>query len=216
MRLILLGPPGAGKGTQAQRIVEKYGIPQLSTGDMLRAAVAAQTEVGLRAKEVMDAGKLVSDDIVIAIVAERIDQPDCENGFILDGFPRTLVQADATEKMLKAKGIELSAVVEIRVEDDILADRIAGRYTCANCGAGYHDDNLKPSVTGVCDKCGSTHFKRRPDDNRDTVKTRLQAYYKETSPLIGYYYAKEKLRSVDGMAEIDSVTDEIENVLSSL
>lgn len=216
MRLILLGPPGAGKGTQAQRIVEKYGIPQLSTGDMLRAAVAAQTEVGLRAKAVMDAGKLVSDDIVIAIVAERIDQADCENGFILDGFPRTLVQADATEKMLKAKGIELSAVVEIRVEDDILADRIAGRYTCANCGAGYHDDNLKPSVPGVCDKCGSTHFKRRPDDNRDTVKTRLQAYYKETSPLIGYYYAKEKLRSVDGMAEIDSVTAEIENVLSSL
>lgn len=216
MRLILLGPPGAGKGTQAQRIVEKHGIPQLSTGDMLRAAVAAQTEVGLRAKAVMDAGKLVSDDIVIAIVAERVDQADCENGFILDGFPRTLVQADATEKMLKAKGIELSAVVEIRVEDDILADRIAGRYTCANCGAGYHDDNLKPAVSGVCDKCGSTHFKRRPDDNRETVKTRLQAYYKETSPLIGYYYAKEKLRSVDGMADIDSVTAEIENILSTL
>jgi adenylate kinase len=216
MRLILLGPPGAGKGTQAQRIVEKHGIPQLSTGDMLRAAVAAQTEVGLRAKAVMDAGKLVSDDIVIAIVAERIDQADCENGFILDGFPRTLIQADATEKMLKAKGIELSAVVEIRVEDDILADRIAGRYTCANCGAGYHDDNLKPAVLGVCDKCGSTHFKRRPDDNRETVKTRLQAYYKETSPLIGYYYAKEKLRSVDGMADIDSVTAEIENILSTL
>jgi adenylate kinase len=216
MRLILLGPPGAGKGTQAQRIVEKHGIPQLSTGDMLRAAVAAQTEVGQRAKAVMDSGKLVSDDIVIAIVAERIDQADCANGFILDGFPRTLIQADATEKMLHAKGIELSAVVEIRVEDDILADRIAGRYTCANCGAGYHDDNLKPQVSGVCDKCGSTHFKRRPDDNRDTVKTRLQAYYKETSPLIGYYYAKGKLRSVDGMADIDSVTAEIENILSGL
>ncbi len=216
MRLILLGPPGAGKGTQAQRIVEKYGIPQLSTGDMLRAAVAAQTEVGLRAKAVMDAGKLVSDEIVIAIVAERIDQADCANGFILDGFPRTLVQADATEKMLEAKGIDLSAVVEIRVEDDILADRIAGRYTCANCGTGYHDENLKPKVAGVCDKCGSTHFKRRPDDNRDTVKTRLQAYYKETSPLIGYYYAKGKLHSVDGMAEIDSVTAEIDNILSGL
>ncbi|OLP43327.1 adenylate kinase [Rhizobium oryziradicis] len=216
MRLILLGPPGAGKGTQAQRIVDKHGIPQLSTGDMLRAAVAAQTEVGKRAKAVMDSGKLVSDDIVIAIVAERIDQADCENGFILDGFPRTLIQADATEKMLHAKGIELSAVVEIRVEDDILADRIAGRYTCANCGAGYHDENLKTQVPGVCDKCGSTHFKRRPDDNRDTVKTRLQAYYKETSPLIGYYYAKGKLRSVDGMADIDSVTAEIENILSGL
>ncbi|MCF1474696.1 adenylate kinase [Agrobacterium vitis] len=216
MRLILLGPPGAGKGTQAQRIVDKYGIPQLSTGDMLRAAVSAQTEVGKRAKAVMDAGKLVSDDIVIAIVSERIDQDDCSNGFILDGFPRTLIQADATEKMLAVKGLELSVVVEIRVEDEILADRIAGRYTCANCGTGYHDENLKPKVEGVCDKCGSTHFKRRPDDNRDTVKTRLQAYYKETSPLIGYYYAKGKLHSVDGMAEIDQVTAEIETVLSGL
>ncbi|MCM2451409.1 adenylate kinase [Agrobacterium vitis] len=216
MRLILLGPPGAGKGTQAQRIVDKYGIPQLSTGDMLRAAVSAQTEVGKRAKAVMDAGMLVSDDIVIAIVSERIDQDDCSNGFILDGFPRTLIQADATEEMLAVKGLELSAVVEIRVEDEILADRIAGRYTCANCGTGYHDENLKPKVEGVCDKCGSTHFKRRPDDNRDTVKTRLQAYYKETSPLIGYYYAKGKLHSVDGMAEIDQVTAEIETVLSGL
>ncbi|MBB3963995.1 MULTISPECIES: adenylate kinase [Rhizobium] len=216
MRLILLGPPGAGKGTQAQRIVEKYGIPQLSTGDMLRAAVQAGTEVGKRAKAVMDAGKLVSDDIVIAIVSERIDQPDCENGFILDGFPRTLVQADATEAMLKGKGIELSKVVEIQVDDKILADRVSGRYTCANCGAGYHDTNVKPKVEGVCDRCGSTHFKRRPDDNRETVVTRLGAYYKETSPLIGYYYAKGKLQSVDGMADIDRVTGEIEGILSKL
>ncbi|TPP10827.1 adenylate kinase [Rhizobium glycinendophyticum] len=214
MRLILLGPPGAGKGTQAQRIVEKHGIPQLSTGDMLRAAVSAGTEVGKRAKAVMDAGKLVSDDIVIAIVSERIDAPDCANGFILDGFPRTLVQADATEAMLSGKKIELSAVIEIRVDDEILADRIAGRYTCANCGAGYHDENLKPKVEGVCDKCGSTHFKRRPDDNRETVRTRLQAYYKETSPLIGYYHAKGKLHSVDGMGEIDAVTAEIEAILA--
>lgn len=216
MRLILLGPPGAGKGTQAQRIVEKHGIPQLSTGDMLRAAVSAGTEVGKRAKAVMDAGKLVSDDIVIAIVAERIDAPDCAKGFILDGFPRTLVQADATGAMLKGKNLDLSAVVEIRVDDEILADRIAGRYTCANCGAGYHDENLKPKVEGVCDKCGSTHFKRRPDDNRDTVRTRLQAYYKETSPLIGYYHAKGKLHSVDGMGEIDAVTGEIEAILAKL
>jgi len=216
MRLILLGPPGAGKGTQAQRIVEKYGIPQLSTGDMLRAAVQAGTEVGKRAKAVMDAGKLVSDDIVIAIVSERIDQPDCENGFILDGFPRTLVQADATEAMLKGKGIELSKVVEIQVDDKILADRVSGRYTCANCGAGYHDTNVKPKVEGVCDRCGSTHFKRRPDDNRETVVTRLGAYYKETSPLIGYYYAKGKLQSVDGMADIDHVTGAIEGILSKL
>jgi len=216
MRLILLGPPGAGKGTQAQRIVEKHGIPQLSTGDMLRAAVSAGTEVGKRAKAVMDAGKLVSDDIVIAIVAERIDAPDCAKGFILDGFPRTLVQADATEAMLSGKGLDLTAVIEIRVDDEILADRIAGRYTCANCGAGYHDENLKPKVEGVCDKCGSTHFKRRPDDNRDTVRTRLQAYYKETSPLIGYYHAKGKLHSVDGMGEIDAVTGEIEAILAKL
>jgi adenylate kinase len=216
MRLILLGPPGAGKGTQAQRIVEKHGIPQLSTGDMLRAAVSAGTEVGKRAKAVMDAGKLVSDDIVIAIVSERIDAPDCANGFILDGFPRTLVQADATEAMLSSKNLDLSAVIEIRVDDEILADRIAGRYTCANCGAGYHDENLKPKVDGVCDKCGSTHFKRRPDDNRDTVRTRLQAYYKETSPLIGYYHAKGKLHSVDGMGEIYAVTGEIEAILAGL
>lgn len=216
MRLILLGPPGAGKGTQAQRLVETHGIPQLSTGDMLRAAVAAQTEVGKRAKAVMDAGKLVSDDIVIAIVSERIDQPDCVNGFILDGFPRTLVQADATEKMLADKGLGLSTVIEIKVDDEVLADRIAGRYTCANCGAGYHDDNLRPKVEGVCDRCGSTHFKRRPDDNRDTVVARLQIYYKETSPLIGYYYAKGKLNSVDGMADIDTVTAEIEKILAEL
>ncbi|ACM26300.1 adenylate kinase [Agrobacterium sp. SHOUNA12C] len=216
MRLILLGPPGAGKGTQAQRIVEKHGIPQLSTGDMLRAAVAAGTEVGKRAKAVMDAGKLVSDDIVNAIVSERIDQPDCARGFILDGFPRTLVQADATEAMLKAKGLELSAVIEIKVDDAVLADRISGRYTCANCGAGYHDENLRPKVEGVCDRCGSTHFKRRADDNRETVVERLQVYYKETSPLIGYYYAKGKLQSVDGMADIEHVTANIEAILSKL
>lgn len=216
MRLILLGPPGAGKGTQAQRIVEKHGIPQLSTGDMLRAAVAAGTEVGKRAKAVMDAGKLVSDDIVNAIVSERIDQPDCARGFILDGFPRTLVQADATEAMLKAKGLDLSAVIEIKVDDAVLADRISGRYTCANCGAGYHDENLRPKVEGVCDRCGSTHFKRRADDNRETVVERLQVYYKETSPLIGYYYAKGKLQSVDGMADIEHVTADIEAILSKL
>ncbi|UJW73430.1 adenylate kinase [Rhizobium sp. SL42] len=216
MRLILLGPPGAGKGTQAQRIVEKHGIPQLSTGDMLRAAVSAGTEVGKRAKAVMDAGKLVSDDIVIAIVSERIDAPDCSKGFILDGFPRTLVQADATESMLSAKGLDLSAVIEIKVDDVVLADRVAGRYTCANCGAGYHDTNLKPKVEGVCDKCGSTHFKRRPDDNAETVRTRMSAYYKETAPLLGYYYAKGKLHSVDGMAEIDTVTAEIDAILAGL
>ncbi|WP_160004814.1 adenylate kinase [Rhizobium sp. 18055] len=216
MRLILLGPPGAGKGTQAQRIVEKYGIPQLSTGDMLRAAVQAGTEVGKRADALMKAGKLVPDEVVNAIISERLDQPDCAKGFILDGFPRTLVQADATEAMLKDKGLELSAVIQVAVDDGILAHRVSGRYTCANCGAGYHDSDNKPSVEGVCDRCGSTHFKRRPDDNAETVVTRLQAYYKETSPLIGYYYAKGKLQSVDGMADIDHVTGEIEAILSKL
>ena len=216
MRLILLGPPGAGKGTQAQRIVEKHGIPQLSTGDMLRAAVTAETDVGKRAKAVMDAGKLVSDEIVNAIVSERIDADDCANGFILDGYPRTLVQADATEEMLAAKGLELSVVIELRVNDDVLVDRIAGRYTCAKCGAGYHDHNLKPKAEGVCDKCGSTEFKRRADDNPDTVRTRLQSYYKDTSPLIGYYYAKGKLKTVDGMADIDQVTADIEAILAKV
>ncbi|MBB3389583.1 adenylate kinase [Rhizobium sp. BK275] len=216
MRLILLGPPGAGKGTQAQRIVEKHGIPQLSTGDMLRAAVQAGTEVGKRAKAVMDAGNLVSDEIVNAIVSERIDQPDCANGFILDGFPRTLVQADATEAMLKAKGLDLSVVIEFRVDDKELVRRVAGRYSCAECGTVYHDTDKVPDKEGVCDKCGSTHFKRRPDDNAETMTKRLEVYYKETSPLIGYYYAKGKLKSVDGMAEIDQVTAEIEGILSKL
>jgi adenylate kinase len=183
---------------------------------MLRAAVAAGTEVGKRAKAVMDAGKLVSDEIVNAIVSERLDAPDCAKGFILDGFPRTLVQADATETMLKGKGIELSSVIQLVVEDAVLAHRIAGRYTCASCGTGYHDTDKKPAVEGVCDRCGSTHFKRRPDDNAETVVTRLQAYYKETSPLIGYYHAKGKLKSVDGMADIDHVTAEIDAILATL
>lgn len=216
MRLILLGPPGAGKGTQAQRLVERHGIPQLSTGDMLRSAIAAGSDIGRKAKAVMDAGNLVSDEIVNAIVAERIDQPDCAAGFILDGYPRTLVQADATEAMLKERDTGLSCVIEIKVDDAVLTERISGRYTCANCGTGYHDTNLKPKVDGVCDKCGSTEFRRRPDDNPDTVRTRLQAYYKETAPLLGYYYAKGLLRSVDGMADIDAVSAAIEKVLAEV
>ncbi|MEO4040712.1 adenylate kinase [Hoeflea sp. CAU 1731] len=216
MRLVLLGPPGAGKGTQAQRLVEKHGMPQLSTGDMLRTAVANKTEVGLRAKAVMDAGKLVSDDIVNAIVSERLDEPDCKDGFILDGFPRTLVQADALGRMLSEKDMPLDCAIEVRVDDDILVERISGRYTCATCGAGYHDTFLKPKKAGVCDKCGGTEFKRRPDDNADTVRTRLWAYYKETSPLIGYYHAKGLLYGVDGMAEIDAVSEQIDTILANL
>ena len=216
MRLILLGPPGAGKGTQARRIVDGHGIPQLSTGDMLRAAIAAETETGLRAKAVMDAGKLVSDEIVNAIVADRIDEPECANGFILDGYPRTLAQADAVEDMLAERGTPLDAVIELRVDDDAMVERISGRYTCASCGTGYHDTLKKPAAEGVCDNCGSTKFKRRPDDNAEAMRTRLQVYYKDTSPLIGYYYAKRKLKVVDGMASIDGVSDEIEEVLGNL
>ncbi|MDQ0998905.1 adenylate kinase [Phyllobacterium ifriqiyense] len=216
MRLILLGPPGAGKGTQSQRLVEKLGIPQLSTGDMLREAVTKGTDVGLKAKAVMDAGNLVSDEIVNAIVSERIDQPDAVKGFILDGYPRTLVQADAVERMLADKDLELDCVIELEVDDNVLVERISGRYTCAKCGTGYHDTNKKPKVAGVCDKCGSTEFKRRPDDNAETVRTRLEAYYKQTSPLIGYYYAKGKLKKVDGMADFEEVTASIEKILSEL
>lgn len=216
MRIILLGPPGAGKGTQAQRLVDRYGIVQLSTGDMLRAAVAAGTETGNRARSVMETGRLVSDEIVNAIVSERMDEEDCRAGFILDGYPRTLAQADAVELMLQTKRISLDAAIEIRVEDDALVERISGRYVCAQCGAGYHDANLKPETEGVCDRCGGTEFKRRPDDNAETLRTRLMAYYKETSPLIGYYHAKGLLRAVDGMGSMDEVTAEIAAVLDGL
>jgi adenylate kinase len=215
MILILLGPPGAGKGTQAHRLIERFGIPQLSTGDMLRAAVAAQSEVGLKAKAVMDAGNLVSDEIVNAIVSERIDQPDCAKGFILDGYPRTLVQADAVGEMLAAKGLSLDHVIEMKVDDEVLVRRVAGRFTCAKCGAVYHDEDRKPKVEGVCDVCQSTEFKRRPDDNAETMRTRLRTYYKETSPLVGYYHCHGKLRLVDGMQDADVVTESIERIVSA-
>ena len=215
MRLILLGPPGAGKGTQAQRLIEKHRIPQLSTGDMLRAAVAAETEVGKKAKAVMDAGHLVSDEIVNAIVSDRIDQDDCADGFILDGYPRTLNQADAVEAMLKDKGLKLDHVIQMQVDDDVLVSRVAGRYSCARCGAVYHDTDKTPKVDGVCDNCGSTEFKRRPDDNAETMRTRLRAYYKDTSPLVGYYHCKGTLRTVDGMQAIDDVTASIEAIVAS-
>ena len=213
MRLILLGPPGAGKGTQAKLLVASLGIPQLSTGDMLRAAVANGTETGKRAKAVMDAGKLVSDEIVNAIVAERLDEADATEGFILDGYPRTLEQADAVERMLDERGRPLDAVVELRVDDDLLVERVAGRFTCANCGEGYHDTFKRPAKDDVCDVCGASDFKRRPDDNAETMRTRLNAYYKETAPLTGYYYAKGMLRRVDGMGEIDEVAEGVRHVL---
>ena len=215
MRLILLGPPGAGKGTQAKLLVEHYGIPQLSTGDMLREAVAAETPVGLKAKAVMSTGNLVSDEIVNAIVSDRIDKPDCANGFILDGFPRTLQQADALAAMLEEKGIGLDCVVELAVNDDQLVERVSGRFTCASCGEGYHDVFKKPKVADTCDRCGGHEFKRRADDNAETMRNRLQAYYKETSPLIGYYYAKGLLKRVDGMGEIGVVHEAVRAILDS-
>ena len=213
LNLILLGPPGAGKGTQARMIADKHAIPQLSTGEMLRAAVAAGTEIGSRAKDIMARGALVPDDVVIGIISERIDQADCARGFILDGFPRTLVQAAALEELLKAKGRSLDAVIEMKVDDEELIRRVAGRYTCANCGEGYHDTLKQPRVAGTCDKCGSREFKRRADDNAESMRVRLMAYYKETSPLIGYYTCKGTLRSVDGMASIDDVARQIGRVL---
>ena len=216
MILILLGPPGAGKGTQAQRLENKHGLVQLSTGDMLRAAVAAGTEIGKKAKTVMERGELVSDDIMTGIISDRLDEPDCKNGVILDGFPRTEAQAEALDEMLAEKGLKLDAVIEMKTDDDILVERITGRYTCANCGAGYHDKFLKPEVEGVCDKCGGTEFTRRSDDNAETVISRLEAYHEQTAPLLPYYRKKRILKQVDGMAGIDEVTAEIEAALQSI
>lgn len=216
MKLILLGPPGAGKGTQAQQLAKKHGFIQLSTGEMLRTATRARTEVGLKAKAVMDQGELVPDDIVVGIIAERIMQPDCKNGFILDGFPRTLQQAAALDRMLADKGERMDAVIELKVDYNRLVERIIGRYACANCGEGYHDRFKRPKVRGVCDVCAGTEFTRRADDNAETVTTRMMAYYRDTSPLIGYYFCKGSLRSVDGMAPIDEVAVAIEGILASV
>lgn len=216
MNLILLGPPGAGKGTQAKFIVDRFGAVQLSTGNMLRAAVAAKTEVGLAAKAAMEAGALVADDIVIGIISDRIDEPDCAEGFIFDGFPRTVPQAEALDRLLSEKGRNLDAIVEIRVDDGALIERIAGRFSCADCGEGYHDKFQKPKQDGVCDKCGSKELIRRADDNEETVKSRLEAYHNQTAPLIDYYRARGKLVSVDGMAGIDGVAKEIGEKLENL
>jgi len=216
MIIILLGPPGAGKGTQAARIMAEQGLVQLSTGDMLRAAVAAGTEVGKKAKEFMNAGKLVTDEIVIGIIADRIEEDDCKQGFLLDGFPRTVAQAEALDALLKEKGLKVDAVIEMKVDDESLVDRITGRYTCAECNQGYHDTNLKPQKAGVCDGCGSTNFTRRADDNRETVVSRLATYHTQTAPLLPFYSKQGVLRTVDGMADIGDVAVQINDVLNKL
>ena len=215
MNVILLGPPGAGKGTQAKRLEKRHNLIQLSTGDMLRAAVASGSDLGKKAKSLMDAGHLVPDDLMIALISDRIDQPNCADGFILDGFPRTTAQAEALDEMLAEKGMKLHSVIEMKVDDEILVDRITGRYTCAKCGAGYHDRFQKPRKAGVCDNCGGTEFNRRVDDTEDTVRTRLATYHAQTAPILPYYQGKGILKAVDGMAGIDQVTDQIERVLGA-
>jgi adenylate kinase len=214
--LILLGPPGAGKGTQAKEIAARHGLVQLSTGDMLRAAVAAGTEVGRRAKAIMDKGELVPDAVVINIISDRLDAADCKGGAILDGFPRTLAQAAALDALMATKKRKLDAVIELKVDDEELISRISGRFTCAKCGEGYHDRFKQPKVKGVCDVCKGTEFTRRPDDNAETVTRRLMVYYRETSPLIGYYFCKGNLHSVDGMASIAEVSKAIDKILARL
>jgi adenylate kinase len=215
MNIILLGPPGAGKGTQAKRIEETHGAVQLSTGDMLRSAIRAGSPIGLKAKPIMEAGRLVPDEILIDMIAERIALPDCARGFILDGFPRTVVQAEALDQMLARVGKRLDHVIEMRVDEAALLDRITGRFTCAKCGTGYHDRYKLPKVEGVCDVCGAKDFTRRADDTAEAMKTRLAAYHTQTAPILPYYRATGLYSDVDGMAAIDEVTRQIEAVLSS-
>jgi adenylate kinase len=215
MNLILLGPPGAGKGTQAERLERERKLIQLSTGDMLRAAATSGSDLGKRIRDIMNAGQLVPDDIIIDMIAQRIAEPDCRNGFILDGFPRTTRQAEALDKMLADKGLDLDYVIEMHVDEGALIDRIAGRYACAKCGAGYHETFKRPKVEGVCDVCGSRQFVRRDDDNPETVRARLAAYREQTAPILPYYKAKSVLRRVDGMAPIPEVARQIDAVLSA-
>lgn len=213
MNIILLGPPGAGKGTQSARLVEHYGMRQLSTGDMLRAAVKAQTPVGLKAKAVMDAGELVSDEIVSDLIDAELGAMDAGTGAIFDGYPRTEEQARILDGLLEKHGRNLDYVIELEVNEDALVERITGRFSCANCGALYHDSANPPAKEGVCDQCGSTEFKRRPDDNEETVRTRMQEYRAKTAPILPGYEARGIVRRVDGMASIDEVATAIDAIL---
>jgi len=216
--LILLGPPGAGKGTQARMLEQDFGLVQLSTGDLLRAAVAQGTEAGRQAKVVMEAGALVSDEIVIAILRDRLAEPDCARGVILDGFPRTTVQAEALDALLAETGQKINAAISLEVEDAAMVERISGRFTCGSCGEGYHDSFKPPKVAGVCDKCGSTEMKRRADDNAETVASRLEAYHAQTAPLIAYYadkgvLKKIVLKKIDAMGQIDGIAAEMSGIV---
>ncbi|HBS50816.1 MAG TPA: adenylate kinase [Rhodobacteraceae bacterium] len=211
--LILLGPPGAGKGTQARMLEQDFGLVQLSTGDLLRAAVAQGTEAGRQAKAVMEAGALVSDEIVIAILRDRLAEPDCARGVILDGFPRTTVQAEALDALLAETGQKINAAISLEVEDAAMVERISGRFTCGSCGEGYHDSFKPPKVAGVCDKCGSTEMKRRADDNAETVASRLEAYHAQTAPLIAYYADKGVLKKIDAMGKIDGIAAEMSGIV---
>ena len=213
MNIILLGPPGAGKGTQSARLVEKYGMRQLSTGDMLRAAVKAQTPVGIKAKEVMDRGELVSDEIVSELIDVELEAMPTDTGAIFDGYPRTEAQAHSLDQLLSKHGRNLDHVIELAVDEDALVERITGRFTCASCGAGYHDKFAQPKVEGVCDNCGSTEFKRRPDDNEETVRTRMAEYRAKTAPILPVYEARDIVSRVDGMAGIDEVTSGLSDLL---
>lgn len=216
INVILLGPPGAGKGTQAKLLEEKFDLKQLSSGDMLRAAVARGSEIGRKAKSYMDQGALVPDAVVVDVVFEYIDGMSGANGFILDGFPRTAEQAAALDRKLAEKGIGIDSVIVIEVSDDKLVERIAGRFTCASCGEGYHDSFKLPARSGICDKCGGKDFKRRPDDQPETVKHRLQIYHQQTAPLIDYYRKRGKVAVIDGELSIEKVSKEMDNVVGSL
>jgi len=215
MNIILLGAPGAGKGTQAQLLEEKHALIQLSTGDMLRASIRHKEPLGLEAKKIMEAGKLVPDALMIKLIEERIAFADCEKGFILDGFPRTVPQAEALDRMLASKEKKLDVVIELKVDEPMLIERVAGRFACASCGAGYHDKFKPTNKPGLCDECGSREFTRRPDDNAETMKTRLKTYHEQTAPILPYYRQKGMLKSVDGMKSVSNVQREIESILKT-
>ncbi len=215
MNIILLGPPGAGKGTQASRLVDEYGMVQLSTGDMLREAVKAQSEIGKQAEAVMKSGGLVSDEIVSGLIGDKLDSLSADTSVIFDGYPRTAAQAESLDEILAARGRKLDHVIELEVDEDALVHRITGRFTCAKCGEGYHDRYKLPKVEGVCDHCGSTEFKRRADDNEETVRTRMAEYRAKTAPILPIYDARGLVTRVDGMAKIDAVNDAIEAILKA-